>query len=151
MTKRRQIPESFLAPDGQVYSTYRAVSFDNWLLWRDALPDNPALWCRLELPQYQAITELGRRINVMHQAMPDYKRLSDTPFTVSRWWDPLDDEENWHTGSRCLLRIGDYTINQLPLELADRQGLDVMPVSTHWAEFSLTADRGASSPRRSSS
>lgn len=151
MSKRRAIPESFLTPGGEVYSTFRAVSFDNWLLWRDALPDNPTLWTRLERPQFEAIQELGRRINVMHQAMPDYRRLSDTPFTVGRWWDPLDDEEDWHTGGRCLLRIGDYAVQQYPLELAERQGLDVMPISSHWAEISFRVDPAACAPRRSSS
>lgn len=151
MAKRRSIPESFLTPSGEVYSTFRAVSFDNWLLWRDALPDNPTLWGRLDISQFERIQELGRRINVIHQALPDYRRLSDTPFTVGRWWDPLDNEEDWCTGGRCLLRIEGYAVKQLPLELAERQGLDVMPISSHWAEFSLTGDPAVCAPPRSSS
>jgi hypothetical protein len=141
------LPEGFITPEGERYSVFRAVSYDNWLIWRDALPDNPTLWTRLEQDTFLQIQELGRRLNLMHQALPDYKRLSDTPFTVGRWWDPLDDEGDWDSGSRCLLRIDGYAVPQLPLELCSRLGLEVMPVSTHWAEFSLTEALAAGGSR----
>jgi hypothetical protein len=145
------IPESFVTPEGERYSIFRAVSFDNWLIWRDALPDNPTLWSRLEMEQFRRIQELGRRIHLLHQNLPDYRRLSDTPFVVSRWWDPVDPEDNWDCGGKCLLRIEDHTVKEMPLFLCERLELGCTPVSTHWVEFSINSDWEGPAPQPNSS
>jgi len=73
-------------------------------------------------------------------ALPDYRRLNDTPFTVSRWWDPLDDQEDWQLGGRCLLKINGYESRHIPIEAGGRFGLTITPISAHWLEFALRED-----------
>lgn len=142
--------EEFLTPDGQWFSVFRAVAYDSWLLWRHALPDNPNHWPLLNQEAFETIGVLGQRIHDLHQTCPDYRRLSDTPFTVSRWWDPLDDD-GWQRGDRCLLRIDGYEARQLPLDNAARLGLLARPVSAHWIEFNLTGDPAVAAPARRTS
>lgn len=139
--------EEFQVPDGGWFSIFRAIAYDSWLIWRDALPEDPTLWRLLDQDQFQAIAALGKRIHSLHQLLPDYRRLSDSPFKVSRWWDPLDIEEDWHAGGRCLLRVAGYDANQLPLDAAPKLGLVARPVSQSWCEFSLPPDPPAPAPR----
>jgi hypothetical protein len=136
----RQVVSGFRTPAGEVYSTHRAVTYDNWLLWIHALPDNPELWRRMDEAAFATIQVLGKRLHLLHQMLPNYRRLSDTPFTVSRWWDPLDNEDDWHLGGRCLLRIDGFSCRQLPLDAAPKLGLVARPVSENWVEFSLPLD-----------
>lgn len=135
--RRASLPAWFETPTGERYNTCRAITLDNWLLWRDALPDNPQHWKLLEVPQFETIVELAGRIHAMHQTLPDYRCLSDTPWTVSRWWDPFA-EDGWDAGDHCLLRLAGYRVDQLPADWCDRSlGLVLRPVSTHWLECSL--------------
>lgn len=128
--------EEFRTPSGEWYNIYRAICLDSWLIWKDALPDNPYLWDRLNEEAYEAIRSLGARIHALHQLLPNYRRLSESPFTVSHWWDPVDDQ-GWDAGDRCLLKIEDYTSRNLPLDELPGLGLGLRQVSEHWMEFSL--------------
>lgn len=67
--------------------------------------------------------------------LPDYRRLCRSPITVSRWWDPRDDE-GWQLGERCLLKIEGYNTRSVPTGKLSSLGLVVRPVSEHWLEFS---------------
>lgn len=146
--QRAALPAWFQTPTGERFNTCRAITLDNWLLWRDALPDNPGHWGLLRVPQFEAIVELGGRLHAMHQTLPDYRCLSDTPWTVSRWWDPFADD-GWEAGERCLLRLAGYRAEQLPLDWSRRQlGLELKPVSTHWLECSLGAPPAPAPPPR---
>lgn len=131
--------DEFCAPDGQWYSTLRAVTFDNWLIWRNVLPDDLTLWPQLTADVFETVQCLAKRIHHIHQLFPDYRRLWDSPFKVSRWWDPTDDTDEWLHGDRVLLRIQDYTakdIQQLvPTRLKGQ--LYLQPRSTNWIEISL--------------
>jgi hypothetical protein len=132
--------EEFLAPTGEWLSVFRAIAYDSWLLWRHALPDNPNHWPLLDAGTFETIGRLGQRIHNLHQTLPDYRRLNDTPFTVSRWWDPLDDQEDWQLGGRCLLKINGYESRHIPIEAGGRFGLTITPISAHWLEFALRED-----------
>ena len=80
--------DEFLAPDGQWYSIFRAVVFDSWMLWKDALPPELELRALLDQEAYDGITSLGRKLHALHHRLPDYRRLSTSPFNVTAWWDP---------------------------------------------------------------
>lgn len=134
--------EEFLAPTGEWFNIYRAISLDNWLIWKDALPEETYLWPQLNRDVYESIRALGARIHGLHQLLPDYRRLNDSPFTVSRWWDPRDDE-GWQNGDRCLLKIDGYSTRQLPLDHCPGLGLHVRVVSNHWLELSRQYPRPA--------
>lgn len=131
--------DEFRAPDGEWYSTLRAVTFDGWLLWKHALPEDIYLWPQLEVECYETIQLLAKRIHTIHQLFPDYRRLDDTPFTVSRWWDPTDDTGEWSGGDRLLCRINGYTAADVLAETPHRYRslLQIQPRSKSWIEISL--------------
>lgn len=131
--------DEFCSPSGEWLCTLRAIAFDGWLLWRHALPEDAMLWPLLSQDIFSTIETLGRRIHNLHQLFPDYRRLSDTPFTVSRWWDPTDDTGEWCFGDRVLLRVNGYTAKDIEHETPPRlKGqLVVQPRSLHWLEISL--------------
>jgi hypothetical protein len=131
--------DEFQAPDGEWYSTFRAVTYDGWLLWKHALPEDPYLWPQLNSDTYESIQLLAKRVHIIHQLFPDYRRLDDTPFTVSRWWDPTDDSGEWHQGERILCRIKGYTATDVLAETPHRYRslLHIQPRSKHWVEISL--------------
>lgn len=135
--------DEFCSPTGEWLCTLRAIAFDGWLLWRHALPDDIYLWPLLSQEVFETIESLARRIHNLHQLLPDYRRLSDTPFTVSRWWDPTDDSGEWNFGDRVLLRINGYTAQELEREIPPKlKGqLLLQPRSTNWIEISLPAER----------
>jgi hypothetical protein len=133
------ITDEFQTPDGEWYATLRAIAFDGWLLWKHALPEDYLLWPQMTKPVFETIKILGQRIHNIHQLLPDYRRLSDTPFQVSCWWDPSDSHGEWTYGDRVLLRVNGYTARDIEHEVPARlRGqLNFEAVSTHWAEISL--------------
>lgn len=135
--------DEFQAPNGEWYATLRAIAFDGWLLWKHALPEDLQLWPRLTPEIYGTIEVLAKRIHNLHQLLPDYRRLCDTPFKVSRWWDPTDDSGDWLDGGRVLLRINGYRARDVEHEIPARlKGqLLIQPRSVHWLEISLPEAR----------
>jgi len=131
--------DEFRTPSGEWYATLRAIAFDGWLLWKHALPEEHYHWSALSQEAFANIETLAKRIHNFHQLFPDYRRLCDTPFKVSRWWDPSDDTGDWAGGSRVLLRINGYTARDIQQEIPSRlKGqLQVQPCSVHWVEISL--------------
>lgn len=131
--------DEFQTPGGVWYSTLRAITFDSWLLWRHALPEDIALWPQLTQPVFDSIEALGLRIHQIHQLLPDYRRLSDSPFHVSIWWDPADTSGDWSLGDRAQLRINGYTASDIHNELTPRlkASLQLRTLSKHWIEVSL--------------
>jgi hypothetical protein len=137
--------DEFQTPCGIWYSTLRAITFDSWLLWRHALPEDELLWPQLSQSVFETIEALAQRIHHLHQAFPDYRRLADTPFHVSTWWDPSDPHGDWIYGDRVQLKITGYTAREIEQEAQPRlKGqLRILPLSKHWVEISLL--RGPSS------
>ena len=105
----RSPEEEFLAPDGEWYSIFRAVVFDSWMLWKDALPPELELRALLDQESYDGITSLARKMHALHHRLPDYRCLSKSPFNVTAWWDPENTDPEWNTGRSCLFTIDGYT------------------------------------------
>lgn len=135
--------DEFCSPTGEWLCTLRAITFDSWLLWRHALPEDLLLWPELTQPVFDSIVLLAQRIHNLHQLLPDYRRLADTPFQVSMWWDPTDDD--FAAGDRVQLRIIGYTAREIEQEVPHRLKslLTILPLSTHWVEISLPQQRPA--------
>jgi hypothetical protein len=131
--------DEFLTPTGEWFYTLRAIAYDGWLQWRHALPEEQSLWGDLDLETFETIQLLAKRIHNLHQLLPDYRRLLDSPFTVSRWWDPTGTDEDYHSGARMLCKIDGYTSGDIQQEMPKRwtSQLTVKPLSAHWLEFSL--------------
>ena len=131
--------DEFLAPDGQWYSVFRAVVFDSWLIWRDALPPEQDLRQQLTWDAYNEITRLARQLHLLHQATPTYRGLTVSPFHVSRWWDPSDTDEQWSSGRSCLFHMDDYSAGELCRLCVKRPELQLRPITKRYVEASLIA------------
>lgn len=127
--------EEFQGPNGQWFSIFRAIVLDSWLTWQHALPGH-RLYGPISDRVACRVTALAQRIHAAHMGFPEYRRLCDSPFRVGRWWDPAARDE-WHTGSKVLLRIENYTAQRLFSKIPARLGLAVKPQSKHWVEISL--------------
>lgn len=127
--------EEFQGPDGDWFSIYRAIVLDSWLTWKDALPGQP-LNGPLDANVASSITTLARKIHAAHMQLPDYKRLSQTPFRVGRWWDPFA-TDGWQDGTRVLLRLEHYSAQRFAAKIPARLGLNVRSQSQHWLKISL--------------
>lgn len=147
--------DEFFAPIGQWYSIYRAVTYDGWLLWKDALPEETMLRKRLDLASFENITFLAKRIHALHQNVDNYRRLDQSPFRVSRWWDPLDERENpdqhWHLGRHMLFRVAEFTAKQFMAIPQRKTQVQLRAVSVNWMEATLPLEvskglQGAASP-----
>lgn len=130
--------DEFLAPDGQWYSVFRAVVFDSWLLWRDALPPGQELRSQLGWDAYREITQLARHLHLFHQSMPDYRGLTVPPFHVTRWWDPSDGDEEWNSGRSCLFRMDGYSSNDLCRLAVKRSGFRLRRITDRYVEAAST-------------
>lgn len=82
----------------------RTIAFDSWILWRHALPPDRGGRSRLREPAAALITALAERLHAIHQRLPGYASLDDSPFVFPRWWDP-DPGSEWSSGGHCLFRI----------------------------------------------
>lgn len=130
--------DEFLAPDGQWYSVFRAVVFDSWLLWKDALPSEQDLRQQLTWDAYQEIMQLGRQLHLFHQTMPTYRGLTVSPFHVTRWWDPSDSDEQWNSGRSCLFHMDGYSSSELCRLSAKRTGIQLRSITKRYVEATLT-------------
>lgn len=90
----------------------RAVTYDNWITWRHALPAAHSARQRLSQPVAQAIAALAHELHLIHQRLANYTELSTTPFLIPRWWDPYA-EDQWNTGGICLFRIEDVATQEI--------------------------------------
>jgi hypothetical protein len=139
--------DEFQATDGQWHPVLRAVVFDSWLLWQHALPDDLHLRAQLTPQAEQGIRELGAAVHEAHQHFPDYKRLVDTPFRVSRWWDPTDDTGEWSSGHRLLCRVINYSAIAVEAEIKRKvRYLDLTVRSLHYIEVALPQEARHLSP-----
>ena len=136
----RSPEEEFLAPDGQWYSIFRAVVFDSWMLWKDALPPELELRALLDQESYDGITSLARKMHALHHRLPDYRCLSKSPFNVTAWWDPENTDPEWNTGRSCLFTIDGYTSKEFISYLPDRTNLKLRAVTSHFIEAYVPPD-----------
>ncbi len=132
--------DRFLAPDGEKYLTIRSVVYDSWIIWQDALPFERELR-RLMTPEiYNNIVELGTRVHKMHQSMPGYKALGESPFEFISWWDPLDPDPDWKQGKKCRFMINDFTAEEIEYYSSVKKGnkLTIKPMTTRMVEAIIT-------------
>jgi len=127
----------FQAPDGTWLLIDRAIVYDGWLCWRDAIPDEPVLRERLDAAAFAGIESLARQIHITHQLMPNYRSLLQSPFHIKRWWDPDDDDILWREGRCCLARLEGYTAQDFARTIPARNRLQANCLTESWIEFSL--------------
>ena len=113
---------SFKAPDGNVYLGIRSVVYDSWIMWNDVLPDPQDEQPLMTKDIYENITELGLRIHKLHQSMPNYKQMTESPFNFVLWWDPDDDDDDWSRGKVCRFMINDYSAEDILFYSKSKKG-----------------------------
>lgn len=114
--------DEFLHPQSGWTLLARAITLDNWLSWRDALPrDHPRRGC-LTTAAAANIAALAEGIHAVHRRFPDYRSLGDTPFRVAHWWDPSEESER-HDGSVCRFRIENFTSQDIVQHAAACPGI----------------------------
>lgn len=129
-------PVMVTMPCGTDFYACRALVRDSWLQWRDALPPEQEDWERITSDVVENIQSLAKAIHHLHRSLPGYKQCDESPFTVSRWWDP-DDDEGWQLGGRCLFRFKDTTSFELIEGLPRKTQLQLTRISENWVEASL--------------
>ena len=106
-------PDKFQAPDGKTYLTIRAIVYDSWITWKDALPIEEAQRKLLTLENFSNITELAGRLHKFHQSLPGYKGTMEPPFEFVLWWDPTDADDRWNSGKTCRFMVADFSAEDL--------------------------------------
>lgn len=95
--------DEFYHPSHGWYLLSRSIIHDGWLSWRHAIPDCVQARQEMPLDVSASIAFLAQALHDVHMTIPGYGDLDDTPFRVSRWWDPEADDE-WQTGCCILFR-----------------------------------------------
>ncbi len=131
--------DSFLAPDGNTYLTIRSVVYDSWIIWQDAIPFEKDLRLMLTQEIYDNIVELGTRVHKLHQSLPGYKALTESPFDFVLWFDPLDSDPDWNEGKKCRFMIKDFTAEELVYfnTLKKANKLEVKPMTSRLVEAKI--------------
>ena len=127
-------------PCGSAVLTSRALVKDCWITWRDALPDQEELWSHLTHEAVEEITSLARALHGMHRAMKTYKSTDESPFHISRWWDPTADDD-YDTGRFCLMKFKNFTAHQLTTCVPRSSSLiftAVSPKAPQWVEATVS-------------
>ena len=82
----------------------RAVVYDSWISWRHVLPRG-SRDCRTLKPETNAaILALAGELHAIHQRLPGYRDLGQSPFRVTRWWDPHGGAP-WAGGGFCIFSL----------------------------------------------
>ncbi|HCA35914.1 MAG TPA: hypothetical protein DEP13_04640 [Gammaproteobacteria bacterium] len=129
--------DEFVTPEGERFYTFRSIVYDSWLVWHDALPDVLEQREGLTQDTYDNIICLADSLHRFHQSLPDYRALRETPFNVTRWWDPTDRDERWNTGRAALFSIKEYSATDLVRIIQKKTDLAVTPVSKRYVEAYL--------------
>lgn len=131
--------DEFLHPEEGWLLLDRAVSFDSWITWRQALPDAQTARRLLTADVARSITALAYEIHRIHQRLPNFMRLGESPFVFSRWWDPYAEDE-WREGRICLFRIDGFRAAVFADRRPDDCHLGLRVVSESYLEASLVSD-----------
>ncbi len=144
----------FSMPSGRPLLTLRAIVFDGWLLWKDALPMDVELWPLLDQPVVDRITALAKALHAVFDDTPASRLLDDSPYNVARWWDPTAQPEEppllleptatalpavdptWD-GGRVMLRRRGYTADQVLSKIKGAPQLEGLAVTQQWVELHL--------------
>ncbi len=129
--------DQFNTPEGEVFYTFRSIVYDSWITWHDALPDIQEQRHDLNQEIYENIICLADSLHSFHQSLPDYRSLTQTPFKVTRWWDPTERDERWNTGRAALFSVKEYSATDLIRMVQKKTDLAVVPVSKRYVEAYL--------------
>lgn len=124
------LPENeFLHPFDGWLLMERSVVFDSWISWRHVLPAGRRDCQAMTAEINQAILTLASGLHQVHQRLPGYRDLGESPFRVSRWWDPQA-EQPWSSGSTCVFCLDGCTSDQfIALWSPDDSPIDLEPSS----------------------
>jgi len=131
--------QEFETPNDGWYCTCRAIVFDSWLLWSDALPEDLELREQLDQETFDNITALAKKIHSFHHSFPGWKQIDSSPFKVPSWWDPTHEDPIWNSGQMCLFSLEDYSSDELVSLVPKRSTLRLRPVSTNYVEAYLSS------------
>lgn len=112
--------DEFLHPIDGWLLLDRAVVYDSWISWRQVLPRGSRDCRALNEDVNNAILALAAELHAIHQLIPGYRQLGESPFQVTRWWDPAAGDP-WNSGRLCIFSLadcssGDFIIHWLPGE-----------------------------------
>jgi hypothetical protein len=98
----------------------RAVVYDSWISWRHVLPRGSRDCQALSGEVNNAILALAAELHAIHQRLPSYRDLGESPFHVTRWWDPFS-EDSWSSGKLCIFSLDglssdEFIVHWLPVE-----------------------------------
>lgn len=85
----------------------RAVVHDSWLSWRHVLPRGSRDCRALDKDTNNAILALAAELHAIHQLIPGYRDLGESPFRVIRWWDSRSEHSAWRSGRLCVFSLAD--------------------------------------------
>jgi hypothetical protein len=111
----------------------RTIAFDSWISWRQALPRSHPEGLRLDACTAAVIEALAERLHVLHQQLPGYSELGDTPFRFSRWWDPFSGDD-WSTGRVCTFQVEGISSGGLIEAFISTSGLNHLTLSRRSSE-----------------
>ena len=123
-------------PCGDQVLVTKALVKDSWLIWTDALPDEEHLWDQLTGDAVESILTLAKALHAMHRNVRNYKLCEESPFTVSRWWDPTADDD-YDSGRFALLKFAGLNAKELAAMIPRSSQLVLSPVSPRapdWVE-----------------
>jgi len=129
--------DQFNTPEGEVFYTFRSIVYDSWITWNDALPDIQQQRMGMNQEIYENIICLADSLHSFHQGLPDYRSLTQTPFKVTRWWDPTERDERWNRGRAALFSVKEYSATDLVRMVQKKTDLAVVPISKRYVEAYL--------------
>ena len=129
--------DQFDTPEGETFYVFRSIVYDSWLVWDDALPDVQSQRDELTQEIYDNIICLADSLHSFHTSCPDYRSLTQTPFKVTRWWDPTERDERWNAGRAALFSVQHYSATDLVRMVQKTTDLAVVPVSKRYVEAYL--------------
>ena len=123
-------------PQGDIVYVTRALVQNSWLTYTDALPPDEGSWMDLQDYHLLNIKRLAEALSKLHRQVKGYKLCDESPFTVSRWWDPEADD-GYESGRICLMRFEGLSAHQLFQLLPRKSALQLRKASSrsdHWVE-----------------
>lgn len=120
-------PRFFLLPNGSQWRLDRAITRDNWITWRHALPrvETDCLTVRYGRLTTETTANIKRLAKGLHGALLELRPrgIDDCPWTVYRWW-RYRDGEPFATGGACEFSVQGLDADDL-IAKGPRHGLTI--------------------------
>jgi hypothetical protein len=135
--------DEFLHPKHGWLLLARAITLDNWLSWRTALPRDHPRRGQLTAEAAANIAALAEAVHAIHRRLPGYRALGDNPFHVIRWWDPARNSGR-QSGTICCFRIEGFSSHDILEHAAACPELCLDAVTGLYVEASLVSPEALS-------